>query len=255
MESRDSDRAGAGPSGNWWQCQGHNYVRNRLWASHIPWAALAPGWRGRLVTPAPLRALCCGQGVFGNPQRRPPLRGSVGAATLALPPQLLSCLFISLRRSRLPPLPPLDCPRETRHCLHACSPEERVRPSPPSLGSGTVSGPVHGYHHYVTGALNATGQWRLALPRSTTIPAAAPPLPVTIFSIRLFFLALRAPACRASSCPVGLQLAGAPVHLPGRRCRCTHVPAPRSAGRPACAGACLCLGSASCPGVCARAVT
>lgn len=34
---------------------------------------------------------------------------------------------------------------------------------------------MHGYQHYVTGALNATGQWCPALPHNTTIPAAAPP--------------------------------------------------------------------------------
>lgn len=34
---------------------------------------------------------------------------------------------------------------------------------------------MHGYQHYVTGALNATGQRCPALPHSTTIPAVAPP--------------------------------------------------------------------------------
>lgn len=39
--SRDSGRAGAGPSRHWWQCQGHGNGRSRLWASCVPWAVLA----------------------------------------------------------------------------------------------------------------------------------------------------------------------------------------------------------------------
>lgn len=104
--SRDSSGAGAGPSGHRWQCKGHGNRRSCLWASSIPWAVLAlevQVWAA--VTPVPRGALCRGWGVLGNPQCRPPLPGSVGAAALALPPRFLSRLFISLRRSR-PPLPP-----------------------------------------------------------------------------------------------------------------------------------------------------
>ncbi|XP_072742002.1 uncharacterized protein, partial [Ciconia boyciana] len=181
--SRDSGRAGAGLSGHRWQCQGHGIAgavfglptsRELCWLrrSGLAWAA---------VTPAPWGALRRGQGVLGNPQRRPPLPGSVGAAVLALPLWLLSRLFISLRRSRPPPPPPPPAGRGrgAGHHLRARG-RAGVRGALPASGLGgrTVAGgagPVHGSRRCATGALNAAGQQRPALPCDAAVPAAAPP--------------------------------------------------------------------------------
>lgn len=114
---------------------------------------------------------------------------------------------------------------------------------------------MHGYQQRVTGALNATGQWRPALPRGAAIPAAAPPsLSLFLASVSFSWRCVLWPVeplaallgCSWQELPCISQDSTLPV-LPCPRTPLCRAPCPP--------GACLCLGSASCPSMCASAVT
>lgn len=264
--SRDSGRAGAGPSRHWWQCQGHGNGNGRswFWASRVPWAMLAPKvWAG---------VDGCDASSPGSPlqwpggPRKPAApaapsweRGSSCPGPAATAPLPFIYIFekelatIAAASSRGPwprSWGPSPCPQP---CGSAWSPPRS------GLGSGTVAGgagPVHGHRRCATGALNATGQRCPALPCGTAVPAAAPLSPLLFlaavsfswhFVVRSDLLRLRLPCWAAA----GRSTRASPRTASTGAAASLH---PALLGCPAQPGACLCLGPASCPSTCAGVI-